>query len=99
MGEINTLELSILPKEHQELAEFLGIEVFYKLCEYYGGTRLYIPKQESISRHLRDAEIKKLFNGSNYKELARQYKLTENYIRKIIGNPSKSLQTTIFDLE
>ena len=83
-----SIELSMLPEEYQDAAEIIGIDSFLKLCHYYGGTNLYIPKRDRVMRHFRDIKIKQEFNGGNYKELSVKYKLSESYVRKIIGGIS-----------
>lgn len=96
--DVSKIELSMLPEEYQQAAELIGIETFMKLCHYYGGTNLYIPKKDRVTRHIRDAKIQAEFDGANYKDISSKYKLSESYIRKIVGNPSQQVdQTTIFD--
>lgn len=98
LGKKEQIELSMLPEEYQETAEVIGVEAFLKLCYHYGGSNLYIPKQDRVTRHIRDSKIKKEFKGGNYKELARKFGLSESHIRKIVGNKRYSLQqTTIWD--
>lgn len=97
MENIEKIDLSMLPEEYKETAEVIGVESFLKLCAHCGGSNLYIPKMDRVTRHIRDAKIQKEFDGGNYKELARKYKLSENHIRKIVGNPIYHKQTNIFD--
>ncbi len=88
----------MLPEEHQEAAELIGVDAFLKLCHHYGGSNLYIPKKDRVTRHIRDTKIKRDFNGSNYKEIGRKYRLSESHVRKIVGNPSSNhKQTNIFE--
>ncbi|MDE5583072.1 MAG: DNA-binding protein [Ruminococcus sp.] len=70
--------------EQRELAETVGLEAYRKLVKNYGGMTLYIPKREIIPKDVRNKEIKKSINGSNYRELARKYELSEMTIRRII---------------
>lgn len=94
---MDKIELTMLPEEQQAIAELIGIEAFMKLCEYCGGSNLYIPKKDRVTRHIRDTKIKLEFDGANYKELARKYKLSESHLRKIVGNASSHQQTSIFE--
>ncbi|GLC87510.1 Mor transcription activator family protein [Lysinibacillus piscis] len=91
------ITVSMLPEEYQGVAELVGIDLFLKLCSLYGGSSLYIPKKERVTRHIRDIKIKSEFNEGNYKELSRKYNLSESHIRKIVGNPRIIEQTTIFN--
>lgn len=92
-------DISMLPEEYQQMAEIVGIDAFLDLCHNYGGSNLYIPKADRVTRHIRDKEIKKAFDGGNYKELAKKHGLSESYVRKIVGNPSgpRLVQTSIFE--
>ena len=92
-----TIELSMLPEEQQAIAELIGVDAFLRLCQQYGGSNLYIPKKDRVTRHIRDIKINREFDGANYKELARKYKLSESHVRKIVGNVSAHQQTDIFE--
>lgn len=50
----------------------------------HGGMSIYIGKGVCYESSLRDREVYELFNGSNYDDLARRYKLTPMRIRQII---------------
>ena len=67
-----------------EIAEVIGIEAYRKLVASYGGSSIYISKADSVRNGLRDAEIFRRFDGSNYLELAHAFTLAENTIRDII---------------
>lgn len=71
-------------EQQKEIAEIIGIEAYRKLVEYYGGSSIYINKSDTITRPERDDEIRRKFNGSNYRELTKEYGLSETGIRKII---------------
>lgn len=70
---------------YRMIAEAIGTDNFYKLAEIVGGTTIYIPKPESLTRPVRDARIKKEFTGCNHQELARKYGVTERWVRRICG--------------
>lgn len=50
----------------------------------FGGGTVYIPAGQNRRLRARDDQIYKAFTGANYKELAKEYGLTENRIRQII---------------
>ena len=53
------LTLEMLPEGlYRMIAEAIGTDNFYKLAEVVGGTTVYIPKPESVTRPVRDARIK-----------------------------------------
>ena len=74
-----------LSGDQRELAEIVGIEAYRKLVENYGGSSIYINKADTVTRSERNVEIQHNFNGSNYRELAREYGLSEPSIRRIIN--------------
>lgn len=74
-----------------------GLGAIYKLAEIVGGTTIYIPKPESLTRPVRDARIKKEFTGYNHQELARKYGVTERWVRRICGPGQAEGQIGIFD--
>lgn len=71
-------------EQQREIAEVIGIEAYRKLVEYYGGSKIYIEKSDTVIRPDRNNEIRKKFNGGNYKQLAREYGLSELTIRRIV---------------
>lgn len=92
------LTLEMLPEgPYKQIAEAIGPENFYRLAEVVGGTTIYIPKPESLTRPVRDAHIKKEFTGYNHQELARKYGVTERWVRHICGPGQAEGQIGIFD--
>ena len=85
---MNTIEkitnLDQLSGEQRDIAEVIGLESYRKLVEQYGGTHVYICKAETILRELRNNEIRSQFNGCNYRELAKKYRVSEMTVRKIV---------------
>lgn len=77
--------LEQLSGDQRELAEIVGIEAYRKLVENYGGMCVYIYKPETILRKRRNTEIFNEFDGTNYRELAKEYGLSEAGIRKIVN--------------
>lgn len=59
----------------------LGERVATRIALEWGGQSLYLP----MDRVRRDGCIFAQFNGVNYHELARAYKLSENTVRQIIS--------------
>lgn len=74
-----------IPESHVDIYDAIGHTAFMELCYLCGGQALYVPKVESLQRNSRDEQIRALFNGGNYRELAIQYRLSERQIRKIIN--------------
>jgi Mor family transcriptional regulator len=70
----------------KELAETIGLDAAEKLARRMGGQAVYIPKADSIEIMLRNEQIAKEFTGSNYRELAQKYDLSERHVRHILDN-------------
>ena len=81
-----------LRDDQRELAEVIGLEAYKKLVRHYGGTQLYIQQVDSVLKDLRDKELNEKFDGSNYKELSREYGISEMTIRDIVAPKRRELR-------
>ncbi len=83
----NSLEITLdsIPEQNKALAELIGIDLYLELTKHFGGTSIYILKNENVFRKIRDTTIRKEFDGSNYRELAVKYSLSEVWVRNIIN--------------
>ena len=87
MFDKHEIRMEDLSPELQDVAETIGFEATLKLIESRGGEGLYIPKAEKVMRAARDRAIRKAFDGTNHRELARKFGLTVVWIRAIV-NPT-----------
>ena len=87
--ELGRITPELLDDEQKELADIVGWEAYQKLLFYYAGCRIYIRKPERLAKPDRDAEIYRKFNGNNYRELAREFQLSESAVRKILNSYRK----------
>ena len=83
---INYITKEDIPEILQGLVDIMGLEAFIQLIKQYGGSSLYIPNDNSVLKPRRTRLIKKHFNGHNYKELAKEFKISEMQVRNIIHN-------------
>lgn len=67
------------------LFEIVGEEKFLEITKMYGGNNIYIPTYKSTIRNSRNREIKKRYNGVNATQLANEYGICVNQIKKIIN--------------
>lgn len=81
-----------LRENQKELAEILGIEAYKRLIKHYGGMPIYVQKADSVMKDTRDIELNEKFDGSNYKELAREYGISEMTIRDIVAPKRRELK-------
>lgn len=79
------IQFEDLPPDFQDLAAEICFEATVKLIESRGGEGLYIPKPEKVLRAARDRAIRREFDGTNHRELARKYGLTVTWIRAIVN--------------
>ena len=97
MDLLEMVQMENLDEEQKVLAELIGLEAFKSLVRAFNGTSIYIPKIESLAKTVRDELIKEEFDGSNYKELALKYGLTETWIRNIVLDKAKEIKARPID--
>lgn len=78
------ITLDDLDEKNREIAKIIGIDNLLLLCEYFGGTRIYINKLEYVTAILRNRKIKEEYNGYNLQQIVRKYNLTENQVQRIL---------------
>lgn len=76
----------MLPEKYNYMAKLIGLENFFLLTKEFGGDMFYIPKLDTVLKDIRNANIKKEFNGGNVKQLAKNYNISERWVRKIVNN-------------
>lgn len=81
-----------LREDQRELADVIGLEAYKKLIRHYGGNQLYIQQVDSVLKDMRDKELNEKFDGSNYKELSREYGISEMTIREIVKEKRQQLR-------
>ncbi|TCL43204.1 Mor transcription activator family protein [Harryflintia acetispora] len=95
---IKDLTVDMLPEgPARQIAEAVGVENLVRLAELFGGTTFYMPKTDSLIRPVRDARIKEEFSGYNTAELAKQYNVTESWVRQLCGPGKIKGQISFFD--
>lgn len=83
---MSEIYLSSLNDEQIQIIELIGLDNFVKICEYAGGENIYFPSMRSTKITIRNSNIKKEFNGKNYKFLSQKYHICERHIRRIINS-------------
>lgn len=74
-----------VPDSLKDIADEIGIDNFIKLCRLCGGVCIYIPTENSLIKPIRNRVIRESFDGSNYKDLARKFNISEVQVRKIVA--------------
>lgn len=78
------IELSDFPEHIYPMIEVIGIENFVKVMKVCGGDSIYIPTYGSVFRKVRNREILSRYNGENIRELAKEYDMSINQVRRIV---------------
>ena len=75
-----------LIKNHfnEQISNDTATQLYAAIQDLFGGTAIYIPKEEKKLARLRDAEIVSEFNGRNVTELARKYNFSIGHIYRIL---------------
>ena len=84
MDVLSQAKYEDMTEEQKMLIDTIGADCFMDLVRVYGGSYVYIPKNDNIVRSIRNRNIRNDFNGHNFKELAAKYGLTVALIRSII---------------
>jgi Mor family transcriptional regulator len=80
---VKELKIEDVPRAFRPLVETLGIEGAAKLSNAYPGMSIYVPKPETLFERLRNDLIRRDLRTMSYREVARKYGLTEQWIRQI----------------
>lgn len=87
---LQCLKYEDLTQSHKDFADMVGFDAFKALIHQFGGTYLYIPKEDNVVRPARNARIRAEFDGGNIQKLAKKYQLTEVQIRSIVSPKKKT---------
>lgn len=95
---IKEITKEMIPEAYHSIADAIGIKNLMLLSKAFGGSMIYIPKFDSLTKSIRDVKIKKEFNGTNYRDLALKYNLCESTIRNIVDSRILENQVSMFDV-
>ncbi len=77
-----------LLQEHQSVDEAsasqLSNELMFQVSQHWGGQSVYIIKDDSFVADERDLKIYQECNGNNHSELAKKYKISLQYVYRIV---------------
>lgn len=68
------------------------MNAYVTLARNFGGESPYIPKFDELVKDPRNRELREKYNGYNILSLAREYKLSERYIRMLTCDLRKKRQ-------
>jgi Mor family transcriptional regulator len=73
-----------LPESLRDVVDVIGLDSVKELIRLAGGSSLYIPSENSVTKPVRNKIIKEAFNG-NYKHLSRKFGISEVQVRNIVN--------------
>mgnify|MGYP002511552155 FL=1 len=85
------VENSGLQGVYKELAEIIGLDATIAVYKELKGQQVNFPTRLYDKSHVIE-EVNKRYNGSNLKELAKEFNYTERWIRKIIHDIQEESQ-------
>ena len=86
---LEQVQLDDLDGDQLEIAEAIGMEAYRNLVRTFGGNQIRIYQEATLTRPIRDAEIRRQYNGHNELWLSRRYGLSDRVIREITRNQRK----------
>ena len=87
-----------IPEPYRTILTEFGPDVMLRFADLFQGMGMYFPKMDSLIQEIRNEKIQREFDGSNYKELARKYNLTEVWIRNLVAQKHDENQLKLFDM-
>ncbi len=81
---LERLTVEDLPDSLVDIVDVIGINSFKKLVKFCGGSNLYIPSENNLTRPIRNKIIRESFNG-DYKVVARKFGISEVQARNIVN--------------
>lgn len=81
---LEDLKLEDLEEQYQMIAQAVGLEGLKKLCNYFGGSSIYIPQRRQLIANRRETAIYREYDGTNIKQLAARYGVSESTVYNIV---------------
>ena len=89
MSLLDNITFNDLDSEQRALAECIGIDAYRNLLKNYAGSCVYVRKPNTVTNSIRNADIRREFDGGNYNELAKKFGLSVVSIRRIVSEPGQ----------
>ena len=80
-------EIDVGGRYSEEFISLIGFDAFVKLCKEYGGTSIYIPKYETMSRGFKQKLVLEEFDKGilGIKEITLKYGISERTMYRYIN--------------
>ncbi len=96
MNWLDDITAKDLPAQYHEMVELIGVENTLKLAEKYPKQPFYFIGLETVMEKKKKDYIRKKFNGSNHKELARATGYSERWVYDILKGEKDDKQPELF---
>lgn len=87
---ISEISIADLQEQHRPIAESIGMESFLNLVKAYGGSSIYIPQMKEVTKMRIYRKISEEFDGTNIKQLANKYSVSESTVYNIVREQIQS---------
>lgn len=81
---LEKLTLEDLEEKYREIAQAVGLDGLKSLCDHFGGSSIYIPQRKQLLGNRRDIAIYREYDGTNIKQLATRYGVSEATVYNIV---------------
>lgn len=81
----NKITIEDLDESKQDVASVIGIENYIKLCEEFGGTSLFFPKMDSLTKNYIYKKVIELKDIMTKYQIAKMLDLSKSTVYKIIN--------------
>ena len=81
---IEKSEKQFLPWHVAQMLDAIGLNATVDILKLFGGLNLHIPKLSSTFAYWRNKAIQEQFDGSNHRELAKEFGISEKYCKDIL---------------
>lgn len=82
---LDNITMDDLDERQRDIAECIGLQAYISLLRTYAGTHIDVRMPDTITIGIRNREIVDNFDGTNVRELANKYGLSESYIYRIVS--------------
>lgn len=84
MDFLDRVTLNDLNEQQRAEAEIMGLNTYVELVRFFGGSHIYFPVAETLTRRYRDEQIKSEYPALTLTQLARKYRLSISSNREVI---------------
>ena len=87
---LSEIAIEDLQEQHRPIAESIGMDSFLNLVRAYGGSSIYIPQMKEVTKMRIYRKISEEFDGTNIKQLANKYSVSESTVYNIVREQIQS---------